>query len=220
MGNKKKKNYRVASKRKESKHHHNLSIPVKEDIHKLRALGFTYNSIASKLGISYATVEYWLKKAKNDPDIIKAARAKAYEEMAGEVTEKAREALQHITPDSLTHDRVVHYDEHGNVKSVAHSGPTGQQIALTYGILQDKAAQLLDRADTIRDGGARGALNPADLKALLESAGGSIKRLQMLNVDIDGLSAVEAQFSELSGQIDAEYEVVEDDDEHCEVSGE
>lgn len=217
MSRKKKKanhknQYKVATARPPEKYHRNLSLPVREDIHKLRALGWSYNNIAHELGISYGTVEYHLTKAKTAPDVIKAARAKAYEQMAGEITEKARGALDKITPDSLTHDRVVQYGPDGEIKSVQHSGPTGQQIAITAGILLDHANKLQDRADFINDGGAQGALNPGDLKALLDSVGGSIKKLQVLNIDIDGLRGMEAQFDTLSQQIEAEYEIVEDEE--------
>jgi len=202
--------YKRKTKRLPKKHRHNLSLSKREEIIKLRALGTTYNEIAAKVGCSYQTVEYQLRRAKHEDDVIKRARAKAYEEMAGQITEKAQQALDKITPDSLTHDRVERRDAEGNLVSVQHSGPTGQQIAVTAGILLDQASKLQDRADRLNDRDIGGDLNPANLRQLVESVGGSIKRLQFLNVDIEGLSSLQDRVAELGDRLEADYEVMDE----------
>lgn len=215
---------RYKSRRPKNKARHKIKPETKELIIQLKAMGLTYNQIVEKTTIGYATCEYIVTKwAPNNPEVVKIARAKALEELASKVNEKAILALEHITPDSLTHDRIVHKDAEGNVTGVSHSGPTGQQIAITAGVLLDKSAALEQKAAQLR-GIDQTTLGPSNVTSLLESIKGRVKRLTEINANLD-LSQINAKIVEFEdagvlltdsdeddGYLPADYEVVADGD--------
>jgi hypothetical protein len=163
-------------------------------------MGMTYNEICDKTTLGYGTVEYICTKwAPANPEPVKIARAKALEALAERVNEKAMLAISHITPDSLTHDRIEHYDKEGKLVGVSHSGPTGQQIALTAGILIDKVKVLEDKAAVLR-GETPNDLGPDSFAALLESINGRVHKLTQINANLD-LSAITTRIVEFQAAI-------------------
>ena len=209
------KKSRHKSRRPKTQQKRPILNSVKETAVQLRAMGHTYNEIADKTNISYQSVENILKKwAPNNPERVKKARAKALEELAGELTAKAREALDHITPDSMTHDRVVRRNEAGEIIAVQHSGPNGLQLTTQAGILIDKAMSVQDKAAQLR-GENTGTLGPSDFAQLIETINGRINRLTDLKVDFDA-GKLQAQVIELADRaqlnesIPADFEVLED----------
>lgn len=194
---------RHKSKRPKQKFHRRIPIATKELCVQYKHMGLTYNQIADKTLLGYSTVEnicsVW---ANNNPDSVKQARAKALEELAGKLTEKAVLAIDNITPDSLTHDRIVHYDKEGNVTGVSHSGPTGQQIAITAGVLLDKVTALEAKASALR-GETPLALSPDSFAELLKTVQGRITKLTSINANVD-LSQIQARIVELSATPEGE----------------
>ena len=183
------------SRRPAKDHHRKIHPSIKETCLQLRAMGHTYNEIAKKTTLGFGTVEYICTKwADAQPEVVKRARARAMEELAARVNEKAVMALNQITPDSLTHDRIEHFDDSGKLVGVSHSGPTGQQIAVAAGILLDKAKVLEDKAAILR-GESPTALSPDSFGALLNSINGRVSRLTQLNANID-LSGITARIVE------------------------
>ena len=167
--------YKTKSRRPKNRHHKKITISEKENALKLRAMGFTRNKTAEKTNLSYSTVEMIERKAKDDPELVKRARAQAMLEMAGQVNEKVQTALDQITPDSLRHDRVEVHNADGKLVEVKHSGPNGAQIATAAGILIDKADKLQENADKLL-GGESGALTPDNITSLLDSVKGRISQ--------------------------------------------
>lgn len=208
---------RHRSKRPKTKHHRRIPPETKELIIQMRAMGMTYNQIADKTCIGYASIENTCTKwAQSNPEPVKAARARALEALAERVNEKAVLALEHITPDSLTHDRVEHYDAEGKLVGVSHSGPTGQQIALTAGILLDKATGLEQKAIAMR-GGTPLEYTPDSFAKLLDSISSRVTRLTQINTTAD-LSGIQARIVEFKNavpdhSIPEDYVVVEDAEE-------
>jgi hypothetical protein len=142
---------RHKSRRPEHKRHRRIPLETKELCIQLKHMGYKYNDIALRTHLGYSTIENICTEwAMSNPESVKAARAKALEELAGRLTEKAVLAIESITPDSLTHDRIVHKDKDGNITGVSHSGPTGQQIAITAGVLLDKVTALEGKAAVLR----------------------------------------------------------------------
>jgi len=131
--------------------------------------------------------------------------------LASKVNEKALMALDHITEDSVTHDRIVHKDKDGNITGVSHSGPTGQQIALTAGILMDKAAQMDQRAAALR-GEAPLELGPDGFEALKRSVLGRISKLTEITGDVNmgtfTARIMELEHNEEENVVDADYEEI------------
>lgn len=207
---------RNKSRRPKNKRHRRIPIETKELVLQYRSLGVTINDIAKKTLLSYPTVEYILRRYHSEsPESAKIARAKALDVLAAKVNEKALMALDHITEDSVTHDRVVTYNEDGTIKSISHSGPTGQQIALTAGILLDKAAQMDQRAAVLR-GEAPLELGPDGFEALKSSILGRISKLTEISGDIN-MGTFKARVLELKNDadelaeenmVDADYEEI------------
>lgn len=130
-----------------------LTTRDKMSIVQYREMGHTYNEIADKLQCAFQTVEYTLKTwAKQHPDEVKEARVSALRELAARCNVSALRAIDHITDDSLTHDRVEVRDAEGNITEVKHSGPTGLQIATTAGIMIDKGLKAVELADKLESG--------------------------------------------------------------------
>jgi hypothetical protein len=180
-----------------------------------REMGLTLREIADKTLLGYSTVEKILRDAKDDPELVKKARARMLDELAAEAMQKAKAALNNITPDSLTHDRVERRNADGELIAVQHSGPTGQQIATTFGILADQSGKIQHRADELR-GTAVDTLSPDTVRQLIESIGGRIKRIKLMDIDVD-TDALQARVTELGASLgyeeeEADYEVVEDPD--------
>ena len=208
---------RHRSRRPKGQRHKRILNSVKEEIVQLKAMGMKINDIVDKTNIGYSTVQHictvW---APNNPDRVKKARAKAFEELAERVTEKAIQALDHITPDSMTHDRVVTKNKDGVVTSVAHSGPNAPQLAVTAGVLIDKGLLLTDKAAVLR-GETPDTLDPSNFEALLESIKGRVTRLTEVRADID-TGAINARIIELEGAekpsedeaVPADFTVVEE----------
>jgi hypothetical protein len=206
---------RHKSRRPKTKRNRRIPTHQKELVVQLREMGHTYNEIANKAKLGYGTVENICTKwAPANPDNVKKARAEAMEQLAAVANEKAKMALDHITPDSLTHDRIVHTDDEGNITGVSHSGPTAMQIATASGILIDKSQKLQDRAAIMR-GETPASLGPGTLTALLESIKGKVTRLSQYNADID-TGAIQAHIIELEDRADAVYA----DADYQEVQGE
>lgn len=205
---------RHKSRRPKTRHRKKLTIAEKEKVLQLRYEGYTYNEIALRTNFGYSTIETICTKwPDTNPENVKAARARAAEALALKMTEKAILALDHITPDSLTHDRIEHYDANGKLTGVSHSGPTGLQNSTTAGILVDKAHAMQDRAAQLR-GEAPKSLGPSDFAGLLDSIRGRVSRLTHLNANLD-TGAIEARIVEIENNnaIPADYEVVRDDGE-------
>lgn len=190
-----------------------LTVPEKETILAYRYQGMTYNEIAKLIGCSYEAVEYTVNVwAPKSPEKVKLARAKAAEHVADLATNRAILALDAITEDSLKHDRIEHYNDAGELTSVAHSGPTGLQAATTVGILVDKTEKLRAIGHDLREGRGNTALGPGDMAALLDQIKGRVARISALQVDFDGESVL-ARANELGGAVEAEFTEVEDDDD-------
>jgi len=188
---------RHKSRRPKSKMHRRIPLETKELCIQLKHMGYKYNEIAQKTLLGYSTIEHICNEwALSNPESVKVARAKALEELAGRLTEKAVLALDSITPDSLTHDRIVHKDKDGNITGVSHSGPTGQQIAITAGVLLDKVTALETKAAALR-GETPLALSPDSFGALLESIKGRVTKLTAINANAD-LSGITARIVELT----------------------
>lgn len=198
---------RPKSRRRANKKRKPIPIATREEVVMYREMGLKLREICDRTNLGYGTVEYILKKARDDDDLIKRARAQALEKASSVALEKAMAALEHITPDSLTHDRVVRTDDDGNITSVQHSGPTGQQIAVTAGVLLDQAAKQQDRAAMLRGKGPE-QLSPDNVKQLIASIGGRIKRLQLLDIDIDAES-LQARVAQVSSELGMDNESVE-----------
>jgi len=189
---------------------------VKEEVVQLKAMGLKYNDIADKTNLGYSTIEHICTKwAPNNPDRVKLARARAMEALAERVSEKALLAIESMTPDSMTHDRVEHHNAEGTLIGVSHSGPTGPQLAVMSGILVDKNILLLEKAAKLR-GEDQELLNPTDFAALISRIGDRVTRLTEVRADID-TGAIQARIVELSDQIDddtavdADFEVIEEE---------
>lgn len=177
-----------------------------------RHMGLTLKVICNKTQLAYNTVRDIIKKADNDPEMLQRARARALEEAAMQVNEVAMGVLQHITPDSLTHDRIVIKDENGKVIEVKHSGPTGQSNAITFGVLTDKAHKMQERAEELR-GGGHVKLSPDTLSALLDGLSTRIGNIETLNVNID-LGGLKDRVSTLQSNIvEADYTEVDETDD-------
>lgn len=206
--------YRNKSRRPPGKRHKKIPNWDKEKVIMLRYAGHTLNDIAKKTNFSYQTVEHILRNQDKDPDMVVRARAAAIRLAAGSILEKSMVALEQITPESLTHDRIEVRDEEGNLKAVNHSGPNGAQIATAYGILRDKADKLLNDADELEARDNRQQLAPGQMKDMLTQLSDRIGRLQAVSADID-LSKLTAKINMLGTsiheEVDAEYEIVEDD---------
>lgn len=204
---------RHKSRRPDSKKHRRIPLETKELCIQLKHMGYKYNDIALRTHLGYSTIEHICNEwANSNPESVKLARAKALEELAGRLTEKAVMAIDSITPDSLTHDRIVHKDKEGNVTGVSHSGPTGQQIAITAGVLLDKVTALEGKAAVLR-GEQPLALSPDSFGALLESIKGRITKLTSINANAD-LSQLSIRVAELGDAQFANSEcVVEEDDD-------
>ena len=206
---------RHKSRRPKGKRHKRIPIHQKELVIQLKSMGLTYNEVANRAKLGYATCEWICTKwAKDNPDSVKTARAQAMEALAGKLNEKALLALDHITPDSLTHDRIVRRDEDGNVTAVIHSGPTALQSATAAGILLDKSEKAMDKAAIMR-GETPDTLGPGSLHALLDSIKGRMTRLTQVNADID-TGAIQAHIIELEDRVSAEdnytqVEIIEED---------
>jgi hypothetical protein len=137
------------------------------------------------------------------------------EALAERVSEKALLAIESMTPDSMTHDRIETKDAQGNVVAVQHSGPTGPQLAVMAGILVDKQIILTDKASQLRGEGPE-LLNPTDFAALMASIAERVTRLSEVKADID-TGAITARIIELKEQIqddqsiEADFEVLEEE---------
>jgi hypothetical protein len=176
----------------------------------LRHMGFTYPQIADKIGCSSEaanrTVNQWAKK---NPDVVGTALAEAKDRMALELLKKGKLAIDYITPDSLTHDRIEVKDEDGNLIAVHHSGPTALQNATAAGILLDKANALRADAIDLRSGGDGTGYSPDSIRELVKSLGGRVERIKKLQIEYETdevdqlLKAVEAEFEDIT---DAEGE--------------
>ena len=207
---------RHKSRRPKDKHRKKIPNSTKESVLQLRHMGHTYNQIASKTNLCYQSVEHIITKwAPGNPDRVKKARAKAMEELATRVTDKAIEALDNITKDSMTHDRVEQRDKSGKLIGVQHSGPNAVQLATMYAIMQDKAMGLLDKAAQLRGEGPD-TLSPDDFATLLASIESRVTRLSEVKADIDTgqIVARVAELKEVVGDqelIPADYEVLEDE---------
>jgi len=172
-------------------------------------MGFNQREIAEQVGCSYSCVRYTLKNwAPANTEAVRAARADVLEEFAGKLLGKASEALDHITPESMTHDRIEVRDESGALTEVKHSGPTGFQNSNIVGHLAAQALKLRETASDLRgEKKESGPTNIGDVGDLLESIG---KRAKSLNIDI--------QLDDLREEVEAEYTDVTDVDESGEVA--
>ena len=210
-----KKRARYKSNRPKRKQHTKIPLKTRMDVVQLKAMGLTYNEVAAKTKISYQSVENIVTKwAPQNPDKVKIATAKALEELAGTVTGKAKQALEHITEDSMTHDRIVHTNAQGTVTGVSHSGPNALQLATTAGILIDKAGGLRDKASQLR-GENTGTLGPSDFAQLISSIQGRMSRLTEVKADLN-TGDLQARITEFETMLDngeevpAEYEVLDE----------
>ena len=182
-----------------------LTDAEKMKIIQLRDIGLPQNEIAHEIGCSRQTVIYTLKNcAPANVESVKKARADVLAEYAGKLMAKATEALDHITPESMTHDRIEVFDEKGELIEVKHSGPTGFQNSNIAGQLINQALKMQDKELELR--GERVESGPSgieDVSKLLESIG---KRATSLNIDIkmdelrEEVKAVEAEFEDVSEQ--------------------
>lgn len=207
---------RHKSRRPKAHHHKRIPNRIKEEVLQLRAMGHTRNEVAVKTLLGYSSIEYIEAQAKNDPEMMRKARAGALIALAGRVNEKALLALEKVTEDSLTHDRVEVRDKEGKLVAVNHSGPNGAQIATAVGILVDKSEKLQDRADQLL-AGTEGALTPEKIGELLDSVKGRISRLS-LHTDMGGvqqkLELITKNYDpgdDEAEEIDADYEILDDD---------
>lgn len=199
--------YRPKSRRNKKKANHKLTPLQKQEIITLREMGYTYKAICEKTMIGYGTVEYTCTKAKFDPEVVKKARAEAMERAARVTMEKATQALEAITPDSLRHDVVVHKNEDGSIKEVKHFGQSALQNATTFGILADKATKFADRADQLH-GLTPSPLSPANLGQLVENLGERVRKItQTTEIEFGDLSELEKRIEALKAEAtDADFE--------------
>ena len=207
--------HRHRSRRPKGQKKRRILNSVKEEVIQLKAMGLKYNDICDKTNLGYSTVEHIVTKwAPNNPDRVLKARAAAMEALAERVSEKALLAIESMTPDSMTHDRVEQLDKEGNVVSVQHSGPTGPQLAVMAGILVDKQIILTDKASQLRGEGPE-LLNPTDFAALMASITERVTRLTEVKADFD-TGAIQARIIELKEQVqddqslEADFEVLEE----------
>jgi DNA-binding transcriptional MerR regulator len=185
-----------------------LTDKEKLKIIQMRDMGFTLKEITEDIGCNFNTTRHVLKTwAPGNTELVRHARADLLEEFAGKLLGKASQALDYITPESMTHDRVEVRDDEGNLVEVKHSGPTGFQNSNIVGHLTERALKLRESAAALRgEKVEEGPKNIADVGALLDSIG---KRAKSLNIDI--------QLEELREEVEAEYTVV-DEDESGEVA--
>lgn len=189
---------------------------VKEEVVQMRALGLTYNDIADKTNLGYGSVEHILRKwSPQNPKRVKAARARAMEEMAEQIGQKTQELLGSITQDSMTHDRVEQFNARGDLVSVQHSGPNAPQLVTAAAIMIDKGLLLQDTAAKLK-GEQPVSLGPTDFAQLITSIGERVTRLSEVNADIN-TGEIQARVIELTSDLDedtelpADYEVIEEE---------
>ena len=208
---------RHRSRRPKGKKNKRILNSVKENVIQLRAMGTKYNDIADKTNLGYSTVEHICTKwAESNPDRVKLARARAMEELAGRLQEKALEALDNITVDSMTHDRVEQFNAAGQLIGVQHSGPNAPQLATASAILVDKSILANEQAAKLR-GEQSDSLGPTDFVNLIESIANRITRLQHVNADLDTgeLMSTVIDLKEQvqdQGEIPADFETIEEEE--------
>jgi len=201
--------YRHRSRRPKDKNKRRILNSVKETCVQLKSMGLTYNEIADKTNLGYSTIYHicnvW---APQNPDRVKQARARALEELAGLVSKKAMEALDHITPDSMTHDRIVQRNANGDITGVQHSGPNSLQLSTQAAILIDKSLVLNDKAGSLR-GESPELIGPADFAQLLGSIQDRIKYLTNVKADLV-TGELQARIIEFQDKVNTDTEIPAD----------
>ncbi len=207
--------YRPKSRRRKNKAGKQIKPIAREEVLILREMGLTLPEVCNKTLLGYGTVVKIISDAENDSDAIRIARAKALERASGMVMEKAAMAFDHLTPDSLKHDRIEELDDAGNLVRVHHSGATAQQIVTTGSIALDQSIKMQKRAEELRANRTE-TLTPETVRDLLKDIKGSVVRIKMMDVEFDA-SAVEQQLEQANVDLDSEpveadYEIVDPED--------
>jgi hypothetical protein len=181
-----------------------LMTAEKMTIVQLKDMGYTHGQVAKEVGCCEQTVVYTLKNwVPKHPEEVRVARANAVLAYAQKFRGKALEAMENVTKDSMTHDRIEVRDADGNITEVKHSGPTGMQIMTVAGIAIDKALKLDEVAQNILNESELDTTDSAESVAALVA---NIAKLSgKLKIEVD-LTAIEDNSS-----VEADYEDITED---------
>lgn len=179
-----------------------LKVSEKMTVVQMVDMGITHKEIAKSVGCCEQTVGYIIKNwVPKHPDEVRVARASALREYAQRFRGKALEALESVTKDSMTHDRIEVRNAKGEIVAVNHSGPTGMQIMTVAGIAIDKSLKLEETAAQLLGDGSLGAPDSAESVAALVSSIAKLSGKLKIEVDlssITGTDSVEADYTDIT----------------------
>lgn len=162
----------------------------KEMIVQAYALCGNKSQVAREIGCSANTVHNVIREAESNR-ALQQARARALDDVAGQLHGKAVEVIASITPEDMESGLIKKFDEADPDKLVAVKayGPSLLQKVTSAAILTDKLKVVQDtKAALTADQSGGDPLKlpmPEDVQGALRMLGTKIKRLRVLDVQFD-----------------------------------
>ncbi len=151
------------------------SVIDQEEMAQIYALTGSKSEVARRMGCCISTVTKHLAKVP-EAKIVRL-RAALAEEMASEVSQKAKDILREIQP--------VDYKTRLNEAGLPTGGPNLMQKTTSFAIMTDKAIRLEEHAQAIQERATSGAVSsivPQDVGSLIAAIKNKISSIDVLRV--------------------------------------